>query len=155
MKLVKVKEAFYSLCAANGVSEELLHNEKGRPCVLIIQLKYKEKLRDFVIPMRSNISPNTPKWQFISLPPNNNTKPYHFHGIHYIKLFPINKSLFIDKYNVDKDEYYTKILKIIENKEKQIIEACQNYLTQCESGNKHAMTPNIDGILAVLDSISP
>lgn len=36
---------------------------------------------------------------------------------------------------------------IIDENEKKIIEECQKYLLECEQGNKHPMTPDIDGIL--------
>lgn len=63
------------------------------PSVLIVRLKYKGNFHKFVVPLRSNISPTTPKNQYMSLPPNSKTKPHHSHGIHYIKIFPIT-----DKY---------------------------------------------------------
>jgi len=153
MNLVKVKQSFYSLCEKNGINEELMLNEKGRPCVLIIQLKYKGKIRDFVVPLRSNISPKTPKSQFKALPPNPKTKPTYFHGAHYIKIFPINKT-FIDKYHVEDDPYYNTILKILDKEEAAIVSKCQQYLLEIESGKKHQMTPNIDGILNVIDAES-
>lgn len=151
MNLVKAKEAFYFLCEDNCVNKELMLNEAGRPCVLFIQLTYKGKQRDFVVPLRSNISPTAPSWQYFKLPPNKTTKPNHHHGIHYIKIFPIQKS-FIDKYNVSGDKYYTTILNILNKNEKMIVTECQNYLNQCELGNKHSMTPDIDGIIKLIDN---
>lgn len=151
MKLVKVRQSFYTLCKVNAVDEELMLNEDGRPCVLVIQLKYRGKLRDFVVPLRSNISPKTPKSQFKALPPNPKTKPTYFHGVHYIKIFPIDKD-FIDKYHVENDKYYATILKILDKEEPSIIKKCQEYLINIENGEKHLMTPNIDGILNVLDA---
>lgn len=73
--LVKVKESFYNLCSQNSVDEELLFNECGRPCVLLVKLTYKGKDRDFVVPLRSNISARTPARQYLSLPPNPTTRP--------------------------------------------------------------------------------
>lgn len=55
MKLVKVNNEFYKKCMENGITEELMFNEKGRPCVLIVRLKYKNKKREFIVPLRSNI----------------------------------------------------------------------------------------------------
>lgn len=153
MKLIKVKQTFYDLCKQHGVDEELLFNENGRPCVLIVSLKYKEKDRNFIVPLRSNIAPNVPKDQYCSLPPNPKTKPHHHHGVHYIKLFPIHKK-FVDKYVVAGDPYYTNILNILNRKESTIVQACQDYLDACANGNKHIMTPNIDGIIAVLDNLN-
>ena len=41
IRLVKVKQEFYSLCQEHNVDEELLFNEAGRPCVLLIRMNYK------------------------------------------------------------------------------------------------------------------
>ena len=150
MKLVKVKQKFYDLCRENNVENELLFNEKGRPCVLILKLRYKGDLRDFIVPLRSNISDRTLEWQYFALPPNPNTKPKHKHAIHYIKMFPISKK-YIDKYVVDNDEYYKRLIKIIDSNESKIISECQSYLDKCSDGKKHIMTPNLDGIIKVLD----
>lgn len=151
MKLVKVNNEFYKMCRENGTTEELMFNEKGRPCVLIVRLKYKSKKRDFIVPLRSNIPASAPEWQYFSLPPNNNTRTGNKHGIHYIKLFPISKK-YIDKYNINNNEFLQMISEKITNNQKEIVEACQQYLIDCQDGKKHPMTPNIDGILEWLDS---
>lgn len=51
MRLVKVKQSFYDLIRENHVDEEILFNECGRPCILIISNK-------------------TPHSQYFPLPPN-------------------------------------------------------------------------------------
>lgn len=149
MQLVKVKQDFYDECKVHHTEKELMFNECGRPCVLIIQLKYKGNLHKFVVPLRSNISGKAPKWQYFSLPPNPDTKPGNSHGIHYIKLFPI-KDKYIDTYMIDKDAYKLMVKKKIDDNEADIVKACQNYLQQIELGDKHPMTPDIDGILSWL-----
>lgn len=55
MQLVKVGEQFYQECKKHGTDKELLFNKSGRPCVLILKLKYKGHNRKFVVPFRSNI----------------------------------------------------------------------------------------------------
>ena len=100
------------------------------------------------MPLRSNISPTTPKWQYLSLPPNSKTKPNHSHGIHYIKLFPI-KDEYVESYLIS-EPFDLMIKGIIDNKETEIVNACQDYLNKCEMGKKHFMTPDIDGILSWL-----
>ena len=147
--LVKVKQDFYDLCRRNSVDEELLFNESGRPCVLLLRLSYKNQEHDFVVPLRSNISQRTPTTQYFALPPNPSTRSGCRHGIHYYKLFPINRQ-FVDTYYVDGDNYYSMLLGIINRNERLIVQSCQNYLSQCECGNKHFITPNIDGILSIL-----
>ena len=51
MRLVKVKQSFYNLIKKNHVDVEILFNECGRPCVLIMDLEYKGLLRKFVVPL--------------------------------------------------------------------------------------------------------
>lgn len=150
MKLVKISDAFFKECKKHHVHKELLYNEDGRPSVLIVKLKYKDKYHKFVVPLRSNISPTTPKKQYMSLPPNSKTKPHHSHGIHYIKLFPITDK-YVQSYLIS-DPFDIMIKQIIDDNEKDIIRACQDYLTQCENGNKHFMTPDIDGIIEMLEN---
>ena len=149
MRIVKVTGEYYKQCKNHGTDQELLANEAGRPCVLLINLEYKGKKEKFVVPFRSNISSSTPSSQFFSLPPNKNTKKNRSHGVHYIKLFPVTNR-FINKYLIDNDEYWAMIKSIVDENEKEIVTSCQNYLDECAKGNKHFMTPDIDGILSWL-----
>lgn len=149
MRLVKIKQKFYDECRAHNTGEELMFNECGRPCVLIMQLRYKGMQQKFVVPLRSNISGKAPKWQYFSLPPNSDTKKGNSHGVHYIKLFPI-KDEYIDTYLIDNDTHKLMIKKILDKNESDIVQACQEYLHQIEQGKKHSMTPDIDGILSWL-----
>lgn len=152
MKLVKVKKTFFDLCEEKGVKEQLLETKEGRPGVLIVRLKYKNQMRDFVVPLRSNIPGRAEEWELKKLPPNKDTKPGFHHGAHYIKLFPIVKK-YMDKYNIDNSKYLLTISSILDKSEKEIVMACQNYLIEYEKGNKHRFSPNIDGILKVLDDL--
>lgn len=152
MKLVKVKQEFFDLCEKNGLDEQLMKTKNGRPGVLIIQLTYKGKKQDFVVPMRSNIPRGVPASEYKSLPPNKNTKSGCHHGIHYIKLFPIRKK-YIDKYNIDQSSYLLKVKAIIDRDTKEIVDACQNYLNSYEAGERHRFSPDIDGIIALLESL--
>lgn len=149
MELVKVKETFYTECVKHNTDQELMFNEQGRPCVLMIRMKYRDKYYKFVVPLRSNISGATPKNQYFSLPPNANTKKGNSHGLHFIKIFPVTEQ-YIDKYLIDKSSHKLMIKSIIDKNEETIINECQNYLESCEQGKQHYMTPNIDGILAWL-----
>ena len=150
MRLVKISNEFFDKCRENNVHKELMFNEDGRPSVLIVKLKYKEQYHKFVVPLRSNISPKTPKNQYFSLPPNPKTKPRHSHGIHYIKLFPIDDR-YVQSYLIS-ESFDILVKKIIDDNESGIIQSCQEYLKQCESGNKHFMTPDIDGIMDMLNT---
>lgn len=146
MQLVKVSPSFYADCKSNGTEEELLFNEQGRPCVLLLRLKYKGNYRMFVVPLRSNISKTAPKNQYFALPPNKDTKPGNHHGVHYIKLFPVSKE-YVQRYEIDGNKFLLQVSSILNSNEKTIVDACQRYLEECEKGNKHPMTPDIDGIL--------
>jgi len=150
VQLVKVSPQFYQECKNRGVDKELLFNKSGRPCVLIVKLRYKGKNHKFVVPLRSNITSNTPKNQYFSLPPNQTTKVGNRHGVHYIKLFPID-SKYIQKYRIENNTYMQQIKSILDRNEKTIIESCQNYLYEYEQGKRHIMTPDIDGILSWLE----
>lgn len=151
MQIVKVSNQFFIECKQNGMDKELLFNKSGRPCVLIVHLKYKEKRQRFVVPLRSNIVANTPKEQYFSLPPNAVTKAGNRHGVHYIKLFPI-ESKYVQQYRIQNNSFMYQIKEILDKNEKIIIEACQNYLTEYEQGKGHPMSPDIDGILSWLKS---
>lgn len=148
MRLVKVSNDFFKECKKNNVHKELMFNECGRPSVLIMKLKFQEQYHKFVVPLRSNISPTTPKKQYFSLPPNSKTKPHHSHGIHYIKMFPIDDK-YVQSYEIS-EPFDLMVKKIIDKNESNIIQSCQEYLKQYESGNKHYMTPDIEGILGML-----
>jgi len=150
MKLVKISNDFFNECKKHNIHEELMFNEGGRPSVLIVKLKYKEHYHKFVVPLRSNISSRTPKSQYFSLPPNSKTKPHHSHGIHYIKLFPI-EDRYVQSYLIN-EPFDILVKKIIDNNEFVIIQSCQNYLKKYESGDRHFMTPDIDGIINMLNT---
>lgn len=153
MKLVKVKDSFYKLCKKYNVDKELLQNENGRPCVLVINMKYRGKKRDFVVPLRSNISGSVPKDQFLSLPPNTNTRQGCSHGVHYIKIFPIDKK-YLDNYLISEDEYKCMIKSLLDKNEGEIILKCKDLLEKYERGIRPKFSADIDGIIAVLDSVN-
>ena len=58
---------------------------------------------------------------------------------------------YVDRYRIN-GKFYETIVKILSENESEIISECQKYLKECEMGNKHIMTPNIDGIISVLES---
>jgi len=60
--MVKVDNTFFIECNAYGANnnKQLLHNENGRPSVLVAKLHYYKGLHDFIIPMKSNIASMLP-----------------------------------------------------------------------------------------------
>ena len=98
--------------------------KSNRPCALVLRLKYRNEQFDFAIPLRSNISPSTPKNQYFPLPTRHTTKDGYRHGIHYIKMFPIDRTKTY-KFNTD-SMYYSMLKAILDKNEKKIIKRCQN-----------------------------
>ena len=131
------------------VDPEMLQKSK-RPCALVIQLFYKGTRRDFAIPLRSNISPNAPKDQYFPLPPRPTTKDGYHHGVHYIKMFPVDRTK-TNKFHTD-DMYYKIIKAILDKSEKEIIKACQDYLNKYESGNRPKYGTDLDLLIGVIDN---
>ena len=144
MKLVSLSAKYLKKYA---VDREMLQKSK-RPCALIIQLKYKGRRYDFAIPLRSNISPSTPKEQYFPLPTRHTTKDGYRHGLHYIKMFPVDKTK-VNKFYTD-NLYYSVIKAIIDKNEKQIIRECQAYLKAYENGKKPNYSTDIDLLLSIL-----
>ena len=147
MRIITVKNDFYKICKRHGCDDEMLYNKQGRPCVLLIQLKYKKKYHNFAVPLRSNISVNTPSNQYFSLPPAKNTRPRNRHGVHYIKLVPITNEYILPYHDCNKI-----VMKILKENEKHIVMAIQQYLCEYEKGKGHSMTPRIDDIITLLTS---
>ena len=127
------------------IDPEMLQ-KAGRPCALIVRLKYKGKRLDFAVPIRSNIHPSTPKDQYFALPPRSSTKPGHRHGIHYAKMFPVDKSIVI-RFRVSNNPQALLMKFIIDKNEKQIIAECQQYLSRYEAGNRPQYSTDIDLLL--------
>ena len=152
MQLVKITSDFFALCEKYGANEnrQLLVSEAGRPCVLVLSLKYQGKKRKFIVPIKSNIKASEDRKNYFPLPPNNRTKPGFHHGIFYIKLFPIIDK-YINPYYYDKNEFLLGVKKHIDDNEKEIITACQHYLDNYEKGNRNLYTPDIDKIIELLD----
>ena len=54
LHLVAISQKFFDLCCFD---KELLNNyNQGRPYLIVLKLKYKNKMIDFALPLRSNIS---------------------------------------------------------------------------------------------------
>lgn len=149
MQLVTVDKDFFVQCKKNGTDRELLYDKQGRPCVLIIYLVYKGQKHTFVVPLRSNISKSVPKSQYFPLPPNASTQPGKRHGVHYIKLFPMDGK-YVHPYKISQSAYLVMVKNILDKNESKIVNACQNYLNEYEKGQGSSMTPDIDGILSWL-----
>lgn len=146
--LVAISQEFFKLCSFD--KELLVNYNQGRPYMIVLKLKYKEKMIDFALPLRSNISKTTRKENFFKLPNNRKTKQGNHHGIHFEKMFPIEK-----KYKVKfrQDEFLEKIIiPFISNNLKEIIKMAQKYLTRYENGDKTIYSTDIDRIYETLEN---
>jgi hypothetical protein len=148
LRLVSIDKSYFD---SIGTDAEVLQKQ-GRPCVLVLRLRFRGKRRDFAVPLRSNISPRTPKDQYFALPPRPTTKPYHRHGIHYLKMFPISKK-FYKRFRIDGNSYYEKLDAIISRNIKQIVNGCQTYLDNYEHSGCPRYAPDLDMLIKKLWSI--
>ena len=136
LKIVSISQEFFDLC---GDDREMM-TKRNRPCIVVVRLRYKGKRRDFAVPLRSNIAPNVPKNQYFALPPRPTTKPGHRHGIHYIKMFPIQKR-FQRKFRTEGSRYYETLQNTIDANTKRIVDDCQAYLDRYEAEGRRC-TPS-------------
>jgi hypothetical protein len=143
-----------------SISKDLLDKYKGdpeilqktgRPCVLVVRLKYKGKNQDFAIPLRSNISASAPRSQYFALPPRPSTRPTNRHGLHYIKMFPVNKQYLI-RYRTEGNAFATLIQSVVDKNKKRIVTECQFYLSQYEKGIRPPFSTDIDYLLSQINT---
>ena len=127
--------------------------KRGRPCIVVVRLRFRGKRRDFAVPFRSNIAPNVPKDQYFPLPPRAATKPRHRHGIHYIKMFPIEKR-FQRRFRTKGNPYYETIQRILDENSKQIVNDCQRYLDMYEKRGRPKYAVDIDRLIGLLEQDS-
>ena len=131
MQLVTVGKDFFSKCKKYGTDREMLYDKQGRHCVLIVDLVYKRQKRTFVVPLRSNIFKSVPRSQYFPLPPNASTQPRKRHGVHYIKLFPMDRK-YVHPYKISQSAYLVTVKSILDKNESKIVIACQDYLSEYE-----------------------
>ena len=150
MKLITIKKALTDIYSQ--LDKEILTKE-SRPVVLIVRLKYKSAKYDFAVPLRSNIAPAVPKNEYFALPNRPNTKPYHHHGLHYIKMFPVSKQ-FYELYHIEGNVSAKLNLAFIDKYEKQIVSECQEYLNRFSVGICPPFSTNIDILIDALRKLT-
>lgn len=147
MRIVSISQEFFDLC---GDDRELML-KRNRPCIVVVKLRYKGERRDFAVPLRSNIAPNVPKDQYFALPPRPTTKLGHRHGIHYIKMFPIQKR-FQRRFRTEGSKYYETLQRVVDANEKRIVSECQAYLNRYEQEGRPRYAVDIDRIVKIIES---
>lgn len=146
MKLVTIHSSVIKLYKRDP---EMLLKEK-RPCALIMRLKYKGHNYSFAVPLRSNIAGSAPKETYFPLPPRSSTHSGNRHGVHYVKMFPVDKSHLI-RYRTEGNMFASLIKGILDKNEKQIIRECQDYLDKYERGIKYSYCTDIDLLLSLIN----
>ena len=138
--------------AMHQLDSEVLLNKQGRPCLLVLKLRYNGRKQDFAVPFRSNIPPAEQKDNYFDLPPRHTTRPRHRHGLHFCKIFPIRKK-YIQKFYIDNNPGMQRAEKIIQKNEKQIINQAQAYLDKYSLGLRSPYATNIDLLLQYLEDL--
>ena len=150
MRIISVeKKMADELCSLDS---EMLLNKSGRPCLLMLRLKYKGRKVDFAVPFRSNIPPAEQKSNYFALPPRHTTRPKHRHGLHFSKMFPIRRQ-YLQKYHIDDNPAMLRAEQILKKNEKQIIMQAQTYLDNYSQGRRPIYATDIDLLLAFLDEL--
>lgn len=148
MKFVTVSEAYFRMLSTD---REVLFRENRRPHLLVVSLTYQGRRHNFAVPLRSNIPHSALKEHYFALPPRPSTRPGNHHGLHYIKMFPINKSA-QEKFWVGKQSSYILYQQIINKHQKEIVAACQAYLDSYTNGARPPYSVDIDKALRCLDT---
>lgn len=150
MRIISIdKDLADTMCQ---IDPEMLMNKQGRPCLLVLRLRYNGRRQDFAVPFRSNIPPAEQKDNYFALPPRHTTRPRHRHGLHYCKMFPIRKK-YIQKFYIDNNPGLQRADKIIQKNEKQIIAQAQAYLDRYSLGLRSPYATNIDRLLSFLEDM--
>ena len=146
MRIVTISGEFLAACLR---ADREFMAKRGRPCVLVVRLRYRGRRQDFAVPFRSNISKSTPRSQFFPLPTRASTRPGCRHGLHYLKMFPVTGSV-LREYHADATVEHIATLSVIDSNAKRIVDECQRYLDAYEGDGRSPYAVDIDAILSVL-----
>lgn len=148
MRLVSIDPDYLELLSSH---DREFMRKHGRPCVLVLRLLFRGRRTDFAVPLRSNIAPNVPRDQYFPLPPRPSTKPRHRHGIHYIKMFPVSKTM-LRRFRTEGNSYYEMLRTHIDTHTRDIVRACQSYLEKYEAEGRPRFAVDIDRAIKLMDS---
>ena len=142
---VTPKRAFVT-AAYRATNEFLINgNNRRRPCLLILSLVYKGKRMRFAVPLRSNISANSPRDEYFRLPNTSRTRPRNHAGLHFIKMFPVTKQSY-DGYSI-RTQSTRRTYMSIQSNMSDITKAAQDYLIRYENGQCSQYAVDIDAII--------
>ncbi|MCT4619889.1 MAG: hypothetical protein N4A62_10945 [Marinisporobacter sp.] len=147
MKYSTISQDFFDKYSFDG--DELIHNkDQKRPYAIILRLKFKGEKYTFALPFRSHIKSYVDKDQYFKLPPNRTTLKGEIHGLHYLKMFPIQKKYMV-KYRFEDSKHTKAVLDIINRNEKHIVSSAQAYLYDYEANgrSKYRFGVDIEGLI--------
>lgn len=149
MRLVSIADDYVDLLSSR---DREFMQKHGRPCVLLVRLRFRGRRHDFAVPLRSNIAPNVPKEQYFALPPRPSTRPRCRHGVHYIKMFPVRRDL-VRRFRTEGNAYYEKLVAILDANQSRLVRECQAYLDGYERLGKPRFAVDLDKALELMESI--
>lgn len=156
VKIVSLSEKFFDEHDLYNIDDEIMPNETNghnRPYVIIIKLKYKGNKQDFAIPFRNNIAGHHDKATYFALPPRKETRKYHRHGLHFIKMLPIDKKYFL-KYNYPTNNASASLtIAYIQKNFKQLVQRAQDYIDSFSKGYRPPLCVDIDKIYNAINGI--
>lgn len=135
MRVVAIKDEFFKKFKYE--KEILFNHNEQRPYCVVVSLKYKNHKLDFAIPFRTNINNYIDSNLYYKLPRKKSTKNNNVHGIHFEKMFPVNKKYYL-KYN-SKDPIFLKCLGILNKNKKEIVKIAQNFLDLYYEKSKYSV----------------
>ncbi|MEG0277447.1 MAG: hypothetical protein RR630_10500 [Coprobacillus sp.] len=128
---------------------QVVRDGRYRPFIILLRLNYKGKNYTFALPLRSNIG-KAPIETYFPLPNRKVTKDNRKHGLHYIKMIPID-SKFFSKYFIGNSVEERYLISYIEKHLDIIIKESQLYLKNYEKGKRYKYCIDIDDIIKVLN----
>lgn len=151
IRLVAIKEEFFNIFDFETEFMLSASNAKERPCLIIVKLNYKGKKHSFALPFRSNIQVNKDtEGTYFPLPRRSTTKNNHAHGLHYIKMFPIDLK-YCNKYFTPESPYNNQLMDFVEKNIDKIIKGSKEYLSKYEGGKREKFCTDIDRLLEAIN----
>ncbi len=145
MKLVSIRSDLLTLYE----QDEQVLKKSGRPYVAVMSLRFRDRMYHFAVPIRSNIPAAAPKEQYFALPPRPSTRPGNRHGLHYIKMFPVDRKHYM-RYRTEGNDFAQMIEKIINKNTHRIVKECQSYLDRYAAGQRPRFSTDLDYLLSLL-----
>ena len=97
------------------------------------------------------MAPNAPKAQYFALPPRPTTRPRGRHGIHHIKMLPV-ECRFLRRFRTEGNPYCETIQRILDSHEKETVASCQAYLDDYRGKGRPRYAVDLDRIIGMLEN---